>query len=246
MPALLLAGAGTLLTRARSFHSVALITTMVAWLCAFLSKSLWPTAMAVAPELFILWVVWPATLVGIVAIGRRAESARAGSVIEGARVRALWVATAVVAALVAWGARAQRYPTLAKPEIVCAIGFAAVAVLARMAFLDVRNMAAAARLRPAAARGISRTVLDFGVGDEVVEHSTLPPAGYRESGLHVLEVRGSRRRALTTLGIAITFDVLALALAAWTLAPLVTVSDPQVPRLFARPCIPAPVQEWAR
>ena len=243
VPALLLVGAGTLFARTRPFHHVALITIMVAWLCALLTMSLWRTSLGLGMLLVVLFLVWPATLIAIVATGRRAESARAGSIIEGARMRALWVATALTSAMLASGARVQRYPAIAAPEVVSAIGLAALGALAILSFLDARSLVMAVRLR-SPFRGTGTMVVDFGVGEELVEHAIPMPASYRESGLHVLEVRGSRSRALRTLGTAVTLDALAFVIAAWAFVPAVVDPMPDVPKPFKGPCVTAPAPDW--
>lgn len=161
----------------------------------------------------------PANLL-VTAAARRVGSAAAGSPVDGAHRRAVWVA---VAASVAMGALIA-VPTRSGPAVHLVSLLAAFAILVLglydlFALDDVRRIARVqSRMRPRATVGpqvvdAGALAYDLGVGDGIYDEIAQAATPYREADRLVQVVRGEPHLALQALRWAVFVDLLALTAA---------------------------------
>jgi hypothetical protein len=168
----------------------------------------------------LLGAVWGATLaspfvpafVAVVYAARRIGTARAGSLIDGAHRRGVWVAAAAWSAATIIVSFAAWHAIEAEAVLVASSGCALVLAIAF--FVNVDAMVKLVRYRaPRGARAAATPlVIDYGVGDEVEQREHAAAAAYRESARAVIVFRGTRGRALRALFFATAASGLSFAL----------------------------------
>jgi hypothetical protein len=145
---------------------------------------------------------------------RRLGTARAGSLIDGAHRRGVWVAVAFATAGTLTASFAVTKVVDMTALFVVASGCALVLAIAF--FVDVDAVVKLVRWRaPAGARvspGAAPLVVDYGIGDEVEEREQAAATLYRESARAVVVFRGTRCRAVAALVRSTVASGLALSL----------------------------------